>query len=105
MHDGHVAAASASMVAHHMASHDGMGDAAASPAHHDHHDQRSHQCCTCLGMCCCAATVAAPVPPVALAEPRIVDVAVVTFDESATPITRVAHVLPFANGPPVVQAL
>jgi hypothetical protein len=92
---GHRAAPT--QIADHMA-HLGHGDHG-TPA--DRHGQHS---CTCLGACCCA-------PAVAIATPSIDVPLVVTVVRHIVPraVDRVApafrpHSLPFANGPPALQA-
>ena len=59
-----------------------------------------HQCCTCIGQCCAMSPTLLPSSPTAIAS------IVASVTESGVPsphsplVSRVEHVLPFANGPP-----
>ena len=97
VHDGLVITSTA---AHHSAESGSMG-------HHDgsHQDGQSRNAthlCQCLGACTAAAMVAAPVSsPIAT---RVVSVAAPGLPEYSHPVFERAYELPFANGPPRVDA-
>ena len=93
-----IAAPSASHGAHqsHAA---GMG---ATPTR-SHPADQSHAACTCLGLSCCAAAVALPGAPTALVPVTERQVDVALWPYANVTVARAPHVLPFANGPPVIR--
>jgi hypothetical protein len=84
-----------------------VGSVAAHAGHEGHHApaKQSSNTCTCLGQCCSAPPVALPAASTELVAALVVDVRAAEYGSVTTLVTRRAHSLPFANGPPNSLAL